>query len=401
MVPDLSKDYTFRDYTRFTANDILALMLSVGAFFINPFYVLISVTMLQVYVKIRAIFFLPLFCVSLALHWSLRKIGVEWEGGFDDVVWYIESFRAINVDTIFTLFQKYFESPGGNELVYNVFVYCIRLTTSNERVFLFATYFLMLILLSIGAVHVSKRYYLIIISLVFFGLGGFVEQAALHLLRATLAALTLFVAIAIYDRRSRTAWALLLTAPMVHTAVVPLVIFYIIINNSNYLSRLLPLIFFSLFIAVGIRYAAQSLNSILLASSKALYLNAGSISGTASELISLLGIIVTYIIINSSGNKSILKFPFFITCLLFFIYLFLPEYSFIAGRYFYVIQLFTALLLFKIVMSIKLKSNWMLCAILLVLFTKKMIALSNSEFINGAFDNFSNLFSAPFFVFLI
>lgn len=391
----LSDKYVIGKYNAISTNDVFVLMLASVSFFIHPFFVLISASLLQVYVRIKPTFFLPVFCISLALYWSLRKIGVEWEGGFDDAVGYIESFQAMKDDTIATLIQKYFGFPAGNELGYNILVYFVRLVTSNERIFLFVIYFSMLALISIGSVRVSNRYYLIIISLIFFGIGGFVEQAALHLFRATLASLVLLVAISIYEQWKKLAWCLLVTACLIHTAVVPLIVFFILINNLKFLSRNIALIIFSLLVVLSLKYTTSSSDSFLREASRASYINADT-GGVSSEVVTLSMIISMFLILSRYSNERIYKFSFFVTCLLFFLYLFLPEYTFIAGRYLYIIQLFAALLFFKVVMKIKFK--WLICSVLILLFVKKMTVLNNSDFIKGVFDNFSSIFSAPFFI---
>lgn len=377
-----------------TTTDGLTLLFASLAFFIQPFYVLIFATVLQLYIRIKPVFFLPMFCLSCALYWAGRNIGVTWDGGFDDAVGYVEIFQAMKDDTIVTLLQKYFATPAGNEIGYSTFVYLISLFTDNERIFLFAIYFSMLVLLAFGAVRISSRYYLFIIALVFFGIGGFVEQAALHLFRATLASLLLLVAISMYEMDRGRARFLLLISCLFHTAVIPLVGFYIILVHAKYLRSNLALIIFSLIVVIALKFIGTLIETILLDSSRISYINTDNI--LAAEVFTLFAIMVLYVFSNRSEIGVIYKFSFFVTCLLFFFYLLLPQYTFIAGRYLYMVQLFTSLLLFKTIM--KIKFNPIICSILVVLFLRKMMTLNNSEFISGAFDNFSGVFSAPFFV---
>ena len=118
--------------------------------------------------------------------------------------------------------------------------------------------------------------------------------------------------------------------------------------------------------------------------------------GKSSNAFNLMTVAFIFAALNRFSTYIIYRFSFLITCILVFLYLILPEYTFIAGRYLYIIQLFTSLLVFKILMNIKFKPA--ICCVLLLFFYRKIMVLSNSEFINGAFDNFSNIFSAPFFI---
>ncbi len=383
-----------KESRRITPTDGLTFLLASLSFFIQPFYVLILATVLQVYVRIRPLFFLPIFCLSCALCWGGRNIGVTWDGGFDDAGGYIEIFQAMKDDTILTLLYKYFATPAGHEIGYSIYVYIISLFSDNERVFLFVIYFSMLALLGFSTVYISRRYYLIIITLVFFGIGGFVEQAALHLFRATLASLIMLVAISMYDMERRRARFLLLISCLFHTAVTPLVGFYIIITHSKYLRSNLALIIFSLLVVIALKFLGALIESILLDSSRISYINIDN--AVATEVVTLFAIMVMYVFSNRVESGGIFKFSFFATSLLFFFYLLLPQYAFIAGRYLYMIQIFTSLLLFKTVLKIKFKL--IICSILVLLFMRKMMALNSSEFISGAFDNFGSVFSAPFFV---
>lgn len=376
------------------ANTILFL-LSLCTLFIHPFYILILAAMLQLVVNVRAIYFLPVFCFSLALYWASRNIGIEWDGGADDVTAYIEGFHEMKGESLTGILHKYLEVPAGNEIAYNVLVYCISLFTDNERIFLFVIYSLILVLLAVGSYTISRRYYLLIITMVFFGIGGFVEQAALHLLRATLASLVLFVAVAKYDKQRKVGLFLLVVASLVHTAALPLAVFFLSIRHFRYLKGFVSLVLLSLLIIFAIKYIAGTSFSIIADTSREAYIK--SDNTVASETKTLLVCLILFGIFGRrSIDNSIFKYSFFVTSLLFFLYLILPEYTFIAGRYLYIVQLFTAMLLFKAVINMKFK--WVICGLVLFFFMRKMGALSNSQFINGAFNDFLNPLSGPFFI---
>ena len=230
----------------------------------------------------------------------------------------------------------------------------------------------------------------------FFGNGGFLEQAALHLFRATLASLIMLVAISMYDMERRRARFLLLISCLFHTAVIPLVGFYIIITHSKYLRSNLALVIFSLLVVTALKFRGALIESILLDSSRISYITTDNALVVSTEAVTLFAIMIMYVFSNRLENGGIYKFSFFVTCLLFFFYLLFPQYVFIAGRYLYLIQIFTSLLLFKIVMKIKFKL--IICSILVLLFMRKMMVLNSSQFISGAFDNFGSVLSAPFFV---
>lgn len=369
--------------------------LSLCSLFIHPFYILILAALLQLVVNVKALYFLPVFCFSLALYWASRNIGIEWDGGADDVTAYIEGFHEMKVETLTGILQKYIEVPAGNEIAYNFLVYCISLFTTNDRVFLFIIYILILVLLAVGSYTVSRRYYLLVITMVFFGIGGFVEQAALHLLRATLASLVLFVAVAKYDRQRKAGLLLLLLASLIHTAAFPLALFFLLIHHFEYFKGLLSLVLLSLVVILTIKYIAGTSLSFIADISREAYIKSDNTVASETKTL-LISLILFCLFARRSIDNSMFKYSFFVTSLLFFLYQIMPEYTFIAGRYLYIIQLFSAMLLFSAVINMKFK--WFISGLVLFFFVRKMEALSNSQFINGAFNDFLNPLTGPFFI---
>lgn len=386
---NIINDIVIKNSTSQATNGIF-LILAVLAFFIQPFYILIFVTILQLYINFKSVYFLPIFCAALALYWSNRHIGISWNGGVDDAIGYIESFVNMKKDDIIIIFLNFINQPAGNEIGYSLFVYLIRFFTSNENIFLFFVYFTMLSLLSLAALKINGRYNLLIISVIFFGVGGFVEQAALHLFRATLASLVLFYAVSFFQYNKKKTYILMFLSCIIHVAAIPLVLIYFIIKKIRSNEKLSVLFLYCFLFVLFFRFIISFIDLKLIDATRALYLNADS-NGTYSEQI-LLGIIlfISYKCFNKA-NPLLFRYSYAITAILFFIYVLLPEYTFIAGRYLYLIQLFTGILMFHIIMKIRVKS--IICTLLLVLFIRKMNVLNNSEFIIASFDKFLNIFS--------
>jgi hypothetical protein len=369
------------------SNSII-LVLSILAFFIQPFYILMTATLLQVYIRINAIYFLPIFSIALAFFWSGRHIGVTWEGGYDDAVGYIDMFLNIQKHDVSELFVNFLNQPAGNEIGYNLFVYLIGVFTNNQRLFLFLIYFTMLIFLSLASINISRRYYLLIIFLIFFGIGGFVEQAALHLFRATLAALILFFAASLFFKNKKASYFFMLLSALVHFAAIPLVLFFLFITYFKKNNKIL--LFFAFCLILLIQYLAGFLDMSLIDPARAMYIRTEE--GVSYYQAYLLGaILIVYLFFIGEIENEVYKYSFFITGLLFFLYVLMKDYVFIAGRYLYLIQLFSTLLLFQIIKNFGFKH--LISLILLILFIRKMIILDKSDFIIGAFDNYISFFS--------
>ena len=367
------------------------LVLSILTFFIQPFYILIIATLIQLYIRINAVYFLPIFSIALAFFWSGRHIGVAWEGGYDDAVAYVDMFLTIRKYKLSELFINFLNQPAGNEVGYNLFVYLIGLFTNNQRLFLFLIYFTMLIFLSLASMNVSRRNSLLIISLIFFGFGAFVEQAALHLFRATLAGLILFFAASLFFKNKKASYFFMLLSSLVHFAAVPLVLLFLItayFKKSNIL-----LLLFSFCSILLIRYYLGFLDLSLIDPTRAMYIR--DEEGISYSQVFLLGaILVSYLFLTTKFDNDLYRYSFFVTGLLFFLYVIMKNYVFIAGRYLYIIQLFSSLLLFQIIKKFRYKH--LISCILIVLFIRKMSVLDNSDFIKGAFENYIGFFSPLF-----
>jgi hypothetical protein len=369
--------------------DGLMLVLALMAFFINPFYILILASIIQLYINFKSAYFLTVFTAALAYYWSNRNIGVTWDGGLDDAVGYIETFLLMQKEDIGSLFAKFISLPAGNEIAYALFVYIIRIFTNEQQVFLFFIYFTMLNLLTRAVSNINKRFCLLIVSLIFFGLGGFVEQAALHLFRATLSSLVLFLAISIYGKNKRMSYWIMLLACLVHLAAIPLVLVFLIISYMNIRSQFTLLIISFMFI-LTLKYLLGFIDISLIDASRAVYITEDAV-GSIEQTVLLGVLLIMYLMFNRIYTNEVYHYSFFVTGLLFFVYAIMKDYTFIAGRYSYVTQLFTGLLLFHIIIKIRIKP--IICALLFGLFVRKMIALNNSDFIKGAFENFSGIFS--------
>lgn len=375
----------------YSYSNSIILVLSILAFFIQPFYILMITTLLQVYIRIKAIYFLPIFCIALAFFWSGRHIGVTWEGGYDDAVGYIDMFLNIQKHEVSVLFTNFLNQPAGNEIGYNLFVYLIGVFTNNQRLFLFLIYFTMLTFLSLASINISRRYYLLIIFLIFFGIGGFVEQAALHLFRATLAALILFFSVPLFVKNKKLSYFFMLLSCLVHFAAIPLVLFFLF--TSFFKKNNLILLSFAFCFILLLQYLLGFLDMSLIDPARAMYIrDEESVSYSQAYLLG--AILLVYLFVIGRFGNEVYRYSFFVTGLLFFLYILMKDYVFIAGRYLYLIQLFASLLLFQVITSFRLKH--LISTILIVLFIRKMRVLDNSDFIIGAFDNYISFFSPLF-----
>lgn len=375
--------------------DVISLLTSFLFFFIQPYYVILIFACLQLFIRINPLFFFPLFCFSTALYWSKRNIGIEWDTGFDDAVYYIDSFKAMQFESLNSLLKIYISEPfAGHDIFYNYIVYIISLFTSDERVFLFFIYFLMLSLISIASYSFSKKKYIILITLIFFGLGSFVEQSALHLFRATISSLFLFVGILRYENNPKSSLILILSSPLFHIAITPFVMLFFIINFFKNSLNSFYIILSSLTLIILIKLFSDNFLSIIYNLNRLVYVD--SSYEFQSESLTLLMLIILVLFIGNIDKNYILKYSFFIIVLLFLIFLILPEYTFISGRYLAMLLVFNSLLLFHCISFI---NNKILKSLILIfLFSRKMIVLSNSEFIYEAFNDFSKFYSPHFFI---
>ena len=137
------------------------LIIAFLSFIFHPFITLLIAAIVQVFIKIKPYIFIPIYSLALAFYWTMRKIGISWSTGKDDIPAYISLFLETQNQSFLDLFNAFIENPFGNEIGFLILNYVIGIITSNELIFLFIIYYLILSLLFLCSIKVSKRYFLI------------------------------------------------------------------------------------------------------------------------------------------------------------------------------------------------------------------------------------------------
>ena len=373
----------------FLSGNYFLLFLAFLSFIFHPYITLLIAAIVQVFIKIKPYIFIPVYSLALAFYWSMRKIGVSWSTGKDDIPNYISLFLEIKNESFLDLFYTFIEYPFGREIGFSILNYIIGIITSNERIYLFIIYYLILSLLFLCSIKVSKRYFLIYVFLVLFGLGGFAGQGGLHLIKATIAGLILFYGLLINDQNNKLSLFFIIFSGFVHLSVLPIALFSIFFIKSKFFSNWFVIIVSSFLFAAFVSYF-MSIIDLGFLGNRLLYIQDESYD--IGNLIQIFLIIAISLILNYKEENKIFLFSIWIVLFINLMFLFLPEFSWILNRYLLIITFFIAFLFYKIIIKIKYKP--VLILVLLALFIRKFNVLNKSEFYNEAFYNdFSNLIS--------
>lgn len=221
------------------------------AFIIHPYILTIIAAVFPLWFTIKPRFFLPVYSISLAAFWGSRNYGVSYVGFFDDAIAYMGQFQSMRYENIASLFNKFIERPSNNEIIYTLFNYTIRIFTSDEKVFAFLVYLLIASLISAAAVLVHRRYYMVMIALLFFGIGSFAGLEILHLWRSTIASLLFLISVMYYSKNRRVAVLIMLSACLVHLFAVFMALLFLLFQLNKYLQHkyILPAVIFLVFFA--------------------------------------------------------------------------------------------------------------------------------------------------------
>jgi hypothetical protein len=372
--------------------NLLSFYFALIAFFIHPYYILLILTLLQLIIKIKFYYFIPVYILILSLYWSTRIVGISWEGGFDDAPAYIEQFLNTSKLDIYSIITNFFKESffSNGEIFFTLLLYLISLITINPTFFLFIIYLIILSLLSYTTYLISKRYYLLILSLVFFGIGAFLEQGALSLLRSTLGSVVFFLGVFLYQKNKKSSFFILFLSCFIHLALIPIFLFILFIIKTKFISSYFKLFFFTIIIVFILQITSKNL---LESFGRLNYLYENQ-SIILFETIKYLVILFIYFIYFKFENLSTEeKISLFLISLILNLYIFFPNFIFMTGRYAYIIQLFIAFLTFKIFTRVKNKN--LISVLIILFFIRKIFILKNSEFILAAFPNFICPFS-PF-----
>jgi len=365
----------------------ISFFLVILAFFIHPYFLIIIAAGIQLYVRVNARGFFSICSLSLAIFWSSRNLFVG-----DDVVGYVMDFNSMQLASISSLAKVFFVNPSGNELLYRLYVYFISIFTSDEKIFIFIMYFTIAALTSVLCVLVTRRYSIVMMALLFFGIGGFIDQAALHLWRSTLGGLLFIISAVLYSKNRPMAILLLLCSILVHISLVIFIPFLIYINYFKSRRKVFISVILSLILTIVIAYYLGFFNSLSQGRLSVYFIASGSSIDLISIYICV--VILIYIFLNKSNIEnlpatSIMTLSFMAWCGVLY-----PNASMFYGRYFYSLLPFITLLSLDIVMRVKYKP--VIFFILFILFIMKIAAFQNSVFYKEGFGDVSFFFSGPF-----
>ena len=364
----------------------IALILGGSSLVIHPYLALFVASIVQIYRKFSSFLFFSVFIPSISMFWAGRNICFEYATGLDDACHYSETFRRVNEIGITNLFDIGLPDFFGNEPGFMLIHHVVWVFSDNFKAFLFLIHVLTLGLLAFGYSKIEKRSAVIMLGLIFFGLGNFAEQAGLHLLKSTLAGAFLFAAIAVYSGNKKLCFALLIISIFIHFSVIPLVsIFFLILIYLKLKKRTYKSIFIIIIFVIG-GFLLRIIPFSFL-ESRYMYIDINrNIYISTFNLLSILSLFF----LNFKTNTVIL-YGITITLILTFVDIVSPEHSFVTGRYFAVIQPFVSVLLFFLI-QVLVKGKLLFSIVITLLATNKLHMLYDSSFIKEAFPDFMNLF---------
>jgi hypothetical protein len=363
---------------------MLEITISVFFIILNPYYLIFLTSIVNIFIKIENRF-LPFFiALGLSLFWSSRPIGGIWEGGSDDVAGYIEIFKNISNSQILSIINELLINPKGNEPLFIVYNLIISAITMDEKIFVWITYLIIASLTIAAAIILSRRYYLLALSILLFGVGGYAEQSVLHLWRSTISSLLFFIGAAMCVNKYSHYKILLGSSCIFHIAALPANLLLFIFSKVEKNTNLALPILIAIISAVGLIYIFLYLDTTLLQA---------YFSGEDANLIASLGLLLISILnlINSKDNSNIMdRMPAFIALSALICLLAFPTTGSFIGRITTFYILFFNRILFKLVLSIS--SNYIIALVVTALFIRKIIAFNSSESLNSLYPGFFRIF---------
>ncbi len=377
----------------------LTLLLGTLSLILHPYVLTIVVAIIQVWRVVRPIYFLPLYSVSLATFWGSREYGFSTESFLDDAIANFRQFDNIRDGGVIQLFGDFASGASGNELVYGLYVYFVGLFTSEHQVFAFLTYLLIATLVSLAGIAADRRYYMVFIAILFYGLGSFVQLEIYHLWRSAIASLLCLLGVLYFERNRGRGVIILGAAFMVHLiAFIGFASFVMLKLLARFPGRYRALAYLcTVVVATFVLYryytvidviAGKDLLGVYFSGASELYL---------FDWFKLIFVCVVFVILHfrEFDDRTV-----FITTMIVFtilVYALLPGTSF-SGRFYQFVIVFVNLALFQIVIRIQRKV--VITLTLFILFTAKFVVLVNSELTLSAFPYFTNIASGTlFFVF--
>ena len=361
-----------------TQNYLFSIILGVLALFVNPILWVLVATIVQLYTPFSKLIVLPLFVISFANFYSSRKIGIPLPNGGDgdDVTRYLDYFHNMELETVRSLINQFIEMPSGNEFLFHFLLFIARQLTENQDTFLFAFYFTAGTLLAIASILIDRKYFILPIAIIFFGIGGFLDQSIIHIWRSTIAALVALIGLKLYIYKPKLGIMIFLSSIFIHLALI--IFFLIFVFTIIFLRKVdkLLLIISGIAIAlVGILFFSQFSNQIYYDLQREIYLN-------DAFKIFLITTIFLYLKKNTFVDE---KLVVVMGVAISFIYIFFPAWSFVASRLYLIEQIILCILIYGIIKPIIYSRRYVVVILIIALFSYKLYSLNNSYLIKDLF----------------
>jgi hypothetical protein len=362
------------------------LEITISIFFIifNPYYLIFVISILNIFKKIESRIVPFSIALGLSIFWSSRPIGGTWENGGDDVVGYIEIFKNISNSQIFSLFNEALINPKGNEPLFILLNILISTATLNEIFFVWITYLIIAFLTIIAARIISRRYYLLALSILLFGVGGYGEQSVLHLWRSTISSLLFFIGAAMYANKYFPYKIFLASSLLFHIAAVPANILLLIFSKFKKNKILVYSILISVIFAISLIYIFLFFDQKLFNA----YFSSEDTNLTSSLVLLFISL---FNLINSKDHSNMMdRMPTLIALATLICLLTFPTSGSFVGRITTFYILFFNRILFKIILSIP--SRYIIAIVVTTLFFRKITAFNTSESLSSLFPGFFRIF---------
>jgi hypothetical protein len=223
---------------------LLAALLCVVLFLtLNPFLALLLIALVSLNVRVPSAPFIVIASIALAVFFYNREYGIEWYPGLagDDIPHYRSMYEANYGYTLSGIWQRFIESPNGNEILWNLpWWFAVNELDMGTESFVFLHYFTNLATLFIALRLLSKRYW-IAFAVVYFFLTPLTVDVMANIFRQQLAFAMFVSGIALrYRHNSRAGSWLIHVSPFMHMSLVFYVITYwvfLVLRRTNAFDR--------------------------------------------------------------------------------------------------------------------------------------------------------------------
>ena len=360
---------------------IINLFIVLAAVLINPFFIILILGLIQLFIKKNFQIAKIVLPISMAL-----LVNTRGSIAGDDAVYYIGRFIDASNEGFIDIVNNFITNPKDNEPILYLLTKFISLGDfESTYIFSLLIYYIQFQLVFISAKYISNDHQLTYIAFFLFGFGAFLDQPVLHLWRSNIASLLFYIGFLAYINGNSWYKISYVFSFLTHIVSIPFGGIFYIYSRFKVREKSLYCLFYGLIISVIFIIFCEYILNIM---SLTVYLE--SYKPYPTSIYSLI-VVLFFLILRRDPNNN----GFSIVILSFFIilYFYPNNFSPVVGRMFMFITPIITYSLFCSLMSYKV----IFAFLLPVLYIKKTHYLLEGGFVSEVLPDYFSIFNGILF----